>query len=87
MIYWPSVFFSISQAFRILSLGFILRNVLCVINSVVLDDQLLQLKLDLWLVLAGGTLGHDLYLFLFIEARCLSNNLLLKFGLLSNDHK
>ena len=50
------------------------------INSVVLDDQLLQLKLGLLLVLAGGTLGHDLCLFPYIEARCFlsSNNLVLK---------
>lgn len=45
-------------------------GVLFLINSVVLDGQLLQLKLGLSHVLGGGTLGHDMCLFLYIEARC-----------------
>lgn len=33
--------------------------------SVVLDEQLLQLKLVLWLALDEGTLGHDLSIILW----------------------
>ena len=70
MINWRS-FHKLSYSFwSHLSLVFTSSLMLfCVLsNSVVLDDQLLQLKLVLLLVLAGGTLGHDYHLFPCMEA-------------------